>query len=161
MMLVLGMFVFQLQTLPYQSLQRDVDYRWPANNRIGLRPLPQFLGVNEEKITLSGVLLPEITGGKLSLLTLNLMADQGMVWPLLDGSGTIYGLFLINSVSETQTEFFSNGMARKIEFTLTLTRVDDSLSTMLGDVNSWGEGVLNQAGGLVNQAAATAGGLFA
>ncbi|WP_336369373.1 phage tail protein [Rahnella perminowiae] len=161
MMLVLGMFVFQLQTLPYQSLQRDVDYRWPANNRIGLRPLPQFLGVNEEKITLSGVLLPEITGGKLSLLTLNLMADQGMVWPLLDGSGTIYGLFLINSVSETQTEFFSNGMARKIEFTLTLTRVDDSLSTMLGDVNSWGEGILNQAGGLVNQAAATAGGLFA
>lgn len=48
MMLTLGLFVFQLQTLPYQSLQRDVDYRWPANNRVGLRPLPQFLGVNEE-----------------------------------------------------------------------------------------------------------------
>jgi len=161
MMLVLGLFAFQLQTLPYQSLQRDVDYRWPVNNRIGLRPLPQFLGVNEEKITLSGVLLPEITGGKLSLLVLNLMADQGKVWPLLDGSGTIYGLFLINSVSETQTEFFANGLARKIEFTLTLTRVDDSLSTMLGDVNSWGEGVLNQAGGVVSQTATKIGGLLA
>jgi len=161
MMLVLGLFAFQLQTLPYQSLQRDVDYRWPVNNRIGLRPLPQFLGVNEEKITLSGVLLPEITGGKFSLLVLNLMADQGKVWPLLDGSGTIYGLFLINGVSETQTEFFANGLARKIEFTLTLTRVDDSLSTMLGDVNSWGEGVLNQAGGVVSQTATKIGGLLA
>jgi hypothetical protein len=30
MMLTLGLFVFQLQTVPYQSLQRDVDYRWPV-----------------------------------------------------------------------------------------------------------------------------------
>jgi len=161
MMLVLGMFVFQLQTLPYQSLQRDVDYRWPTNNRIGLRPLPQFLGVNEEKITLSGVLLPEITGGRLSLTALNLMADQGMAWPLLEGSGTIYGLFVVNSVSETRTEFFSDGAPRKIEFTLTLTRVDESLGAMLGDMKGQADGLLNQAGGLANQAAAKVGGLFA
>jgi len=136
MMLTLGLFVFQLQTVPYQSLQRDVDYRWPANNRVGLRPLPQFLGVNEEKITLSGVLMPEITGGKLSLMALNLMADEGKAWPLLEGSGTIYGMFVVNSVSETHTEYFSNGAARRIEFTLTLTRVDESLAAMFGDMKA-------------------------
>ena len=151
MMLTLGLFVFQLQTVPYQSLQRDVDYRWPANNRVGLRPLPQFLGVNEEKITLSGVLMPEITGGKLSLLALNLMADEGKAWPLLEGSGTIYGMFVVNSVSETHTEFFSNGAPRKIEFTLTLTRVDESLAAMFGDMKAQADGLLNQAGGLTGQ----------
>ncbi|MBU9837344.1 phage tail protein [Rahnella sp. L72c] len=151
MMLTLGLFVFQLQTVPYQSLQRDVDYRWPANNRVGLRPLPQFLGVNEEKITLSGVLMPEITGGKLSLMTLNLMADEGKAWPLLEGSGTIYGMFVVNSVSETHTEFFSNGAPRKIEFTLTLTRVDESLTAMFGDMKAQADGLLNQAGGLTGQ----------
>ncbi|MDP9706417.1 MULTISPECIES: phage tail protein [Rahnella] len=151
MMLTLGFFVFQLQTVPYQSLQRDVDYRWPANNRVGLRPLPQFLGVNEEKITLSGVLMPEITGGKLSLLALNLMADEGKAWPLLEGSGTIYGMFVVNSVSETHTEFFSNGAPRKIEFTLTLTRVDESLAAMFGDMKAQADGLLDQAGGLTGQ----------
>ena len=151
MMLTLGLFVFQLQTVPYQSLQRDVDYRWPVNNRVGLRPLPQFLGVNEEKITLSGVLMPEITGGKLSLLALNLMADEGKAWPLLEGSGTIYGMFVVNSVSETHTEFFSNGAPRKIEFTLTLTRVDESLAAMFGDMKAQADGLLNQAGGLTGQ----------
>ncbi|MFS7252881.1 phage tail protein [Rahnella rivi] len=151
MMLTLGLFVFQLQTVPYQSLQRDVDYRWPANNRVGLRPLPQFLGVNEEKITLSGVLMPEITGGKLSLLALNLMADEGKAWPLLEGSGTIYGMFVVNSVSETHTEFFSNGAPRKIEFTLTLTRVDESLAAMFGDMKAQADGLLDQAGGLTGQ----------
>jgi phage protein U len=150
-MLTLGLFVFQLKTVPYQSLQRDVDYRWPANNRVGLRPLPQFLGVNEEKITLSGVLMPEITGGKLSLMALNLMADEGKAWPLLEGSGTIYGMFVVNSVSETHTEFFSNGAPRKIEFTLTLTRVDESLAAMFGDMKAQADGLLNQAGGLTGQ----------
>jgi phage protein U len=150
-MLTLGLFVFQLQTVPYQSLQRDVDYRWPVNNRVGLRPLPQFLGVNEEKITLSGVLMPEITGGKLSLMALNLMADEGKAWPLLEGSGTIYGMFVVNSVSETHTEFFSNGAPRKIEFTLTLTRVDESLAAMFGDMKAQADGLLNQAGGLTGQ----------
>lgn len=151
MMLTLGLFVFQLQTVPYQSLQRDVDYRWPANNRVGLRPLPQFLGVNEEKITLSGVLMPEITGGKLSLMALNLMAEEGKAWPLLEGSGTIYGMFVVNSVSETHTEFFSDGSPRKIEFTLTLTRVDESLAAMFGDMKTQADGLLNQAGGLTGQ----------
>ncbi len=151
MMLTLGLFVFQLQTVPYQSLQRDVDYRWPANNRVGLRPLPQFLGVNEEKITLSGVLMPEITGGRLSLMALNLMADEGKAWPLLEGSGTIYGMFVVNSVSETHTEHFSNGAARRIEFTLMLTRVDESLAAMFGDMKAQADGLLNQAGGLTGQ----------
>ena len=151
MMLTLGLFVFQLQTVPYQSLQRDVDYRWPVNNRVGLRPLPQFLGVNEEKISLSGVLMPEITGGKLSLLALNLMADEGKAWPLLEGSGSIYGMFVVNSVSETHTEFFSNGAPRKIEFTLTLTRVDESLAAMFGDMKAQADGLLDQAGGLTGQ----------
>ena len=151
MMLTLGLFVFQLQTVPYQSLQRDVDYRWPANNRVGLRPLPQFLGVNEEKITLSGVLMPEITGGRLSLMALNLMADEGKAWPLLEGSGTIYGMFVVNSVSETHTEHFSNGAARRSEFTLTLTRVDESLAAMFGDMKAQADGLLNQAGGLTGQ----------
>src|SRR5471030_1957154 len=146
MMLTLGFFVFQLQTVPYQSLQRSVDYRWPSNSRIGQRPTVQFLGGSEEKITLSGVLMPEITGGRLSLLALNVMADEGKAWPLLEGSGTIYGMFVVNSISETRTEFFSDGSARKIEFTLTLTRVDESLTGMFGDLKAQANDLLTNAG---------------
>lgn len=61
MMLTLGLFVFQLQTLPYQSLQQSLDYRWPSNSRVSQRPTYQFLGAGEDKVTLSGVLLPEIS----------------------------------------------------------------------------------------------------
>ncbi|OVZ80922.1 phage tail protein [Yersinia kristensenii] len=134
MMLSLGLFVFMRQTTPYQSIGRNIDYRWPSNSRIGLRPAAQFLGVDSEKITLSGVLLPELTGGKLSLLALELMAAQGKAWPLIEGDGTIYGMFVIESLSQTGTLFFADGSARRIEFTLKLLRVDESLTTMFGDL---------------------------
>ncbi|MGT3356081.1 phage tail protein [Yersinia enterocolitica] len=134
MMLSLGLFVFMRQTTPYQSLGRNIDYRWPSNSRIGLRPTAQFLGVDSEKITLSGVLLPELTGGKLSLLALELMAAQGKAWPLIEGDGTIYGMFVIESLSQIGTLFFADGSARRIEFTLKLLRVDESLTTMFGDL---------------------------
>ncbi|MBX9474044.1 phage tail protein [Yersinia enterocolitica] len=134
MMLSLGLFVFMRQTTPYQNMNRNIDYRWPTNNRIGLRPAAQFLGVDSEKITLSGVLLPELTGGKLSLLALELMAAQGKVWPLIEGNGTLYGMFVIESLSQTGTLFFADGSARRIEFTLKLLRVDESLTAMFGDL---------------------------
>ncbi|HEI6972712.1 TPA: phage tail protein [Yersinia enterocolitica] len=134
MMLSLGLFVFMRQTTPYQNMNRNIDYRWPTNNRIGLRPAAQFLGVDSEKITLSGVLLPELTGGKLSLLALELMAAQGKAWPLIEGDGTIYGMFVIESLSQTGTLFFANGSARRIEFTLKLLRIDESLTAMFGDL---------------------------
>ncbi|QXT42555.1 phage tail protein [Serratia fonticola] len=160
MMLILGLFVFRLQTLPYQTMQRNVDYRWPSNSRIGLRPTLQFLGVGEEKITLSGVLMPEITGGKVSLQLLDAMAAEGRAWPMLEGTGTIYGMFVVNSVSETRSEFFSDGSARRIEFSLTLTRVDESLSALYGDLRTQAEGVLGQAQGLADKAGAAMGGLL-
>ncbi|WP_174865266.1 phage tail protein [Pectobacterium polaris] len=161
MMLTLGLFVFQLQTLPYQNMQRNVDYRWPSNSRVGQRPALQFLGIEDEKITLSGELMPEITGGTLSLLMLETMADQGRAWPLIEGSGTIYGVFVVNSISQTKTDFFADGRARRIAFTINLTRVDSSLSAMLGDLRQQADDLIGSAGEMANRAQSAIGGLFA
>lgn len=66
MMMALGLFVFSLSTLPYQELQRKRGWRYASNNRVGKRPARQFAGEDDETIQLSGVLLPELTGGDLS-----------------------------------------------------------------------------------------------
>ncbi len=44
MLMVLGLFVFERRTLPYQSMQYSKDYRWASNDRIGKTPAYQFLG---------------------------------------------------------------------------------------------------------------------
>ncbi len=157
MMLALGLFVFMRQTLPFQTMQRDTEYRWPSNSRIGKRDAFQFLGPGEESITLAGVLYPELTGGTLTLTTLRLMAEEGRAWPLLDGNGLIYGLYVINNVSDTGSVFFSDGTPRKIDFTLKLTRVDESLAKLYGDIGKQAESLMGQSGDMAKKYAAMVG----
>lgn len=113
MMMVLGLFVFQLRTVPYQQLQYQRSWRHVTNSRVNRRPTTQFLALDNDQLTLSGVLMPEVTGGRLLLLALELMAEQGKAWPLIEGGGTIYGMYVIESLSQTKTEFFASGEARK------------------------------------------------
>lgn len=130
MMMALGLFVFGLHTVPYQQLQRQLAWRHPANSRVGARPTRQFIGRGDETITLSGVLYPELTGGKISLAALEAMADTGKAWPLIEGTGLVYGLYIIEEQAATHSEFFPDGAPRKIEFSLKLARVDDDPSLM-------------------------------
>ena len=118
MMLALGMFVFELRTLPYQSMQHSKDYRWVSNDRVGKPPAYQFLGEGENSIQLAGTLYPAITGGWISLKAVEVMANEGRAWPLIEGTGNILGMYIVDKVSTTRTEFFSDGAARKIDFTL-------------------------------------------
>ncbi|WP_034911919.1 MULTISPECIES: phage tail protein [Erwinia] len=151
MMLALGMFVFMRQTLPYQNLQRNAAYQWQSNSRVGKRDAYQFLGAGEEKVQLDGSLYTELTGGKLSLTAVRLMAEQGRAWPLLDGNGTIYGMYVISNVTETGSEFFADGTPRKIDFSLSLTRVDESLAQMFGDIRDQASILIGKAGKIANQ----------
>jgi phage protein U len=132
MMMALGMFVFSLPTLAYQELQRQTDWRHPTTSRVGTNPARQFVGRGEDAITLPGVLLPELAGSPLSLDSLRLMADTGKAWPLVEGTGRILGLWVIESLSVTQTVFFQDGTPRRYEFTLSLKRVDDGQVDLLG-----------------------------
>lgn len=132
MMLALGMFVFSLHTAAYQEMQRQTDWRHASNNRIGAGPVRQFVGRGEDAITLPGIILPELVGSVLSLDALRLMANTGKAWPMVEGSGRIYGLWIIDSLSETKTLFFRDGTPRRIEFTVNLKRIDDDRIDLLG-----------------------------
>lgn len=142
MMLALGMFVFSLSTLAYQELQRQTEWRHPSSSRVGAAPARQFIGRGDDSITLPGIILPELAGTTLSLDALRLMANTGKAWPMIEGTGRIYGLWVIESLSETKTVFFRDGTPRRIEFTLSLKRIDDDQLDLIGAASSLGMSVL-------------------
>ena len=142
MMLALGMFVFSLSTLAYQELQRQTEWRHPSSSRVGAAPARQFIGRGDDSITLPGIIFPELAGTTLSLDALRLMANTGKAWPMIEGSGRIYGLWVIESLSETKTVFFRDGTPRRIEFTLSLKRIDDDQLDLIGAASSLGISVL-------------------
>lgn len=136
MMLALGMFVFSLHTAAYQEMQRQTDWRHPSTNRVGAQPARQFLGRGEDAITLPGMLLPELAGTVLSLDALRTMADTGKAWSLVEGSGRVLGLWVIEKITETRTLFFPDGAARRIEFSIELKRIDDGRVDLIGSAIS-------------------------
>ncbi|ECF6066090.1 oxidoreductase [Salmonella enterica subsp. diarizonae] len=93
-------------------------------------------------------------------MTLQWMADTGKAWPLIEGTGFIYGMFVITSLSRTRTFFSPNGHASKIEFTLTLKRVDSNLKELFGDLGAQLEqirdGITDTAGKALDAAKTTA-----
>jgi len=144
MMMSLGMFVFSLHTLAYQELQRQTDWRHPTTSRVGANPARQFVGKGEDAITMPGILLPELAGSAMSLDALRMMADTGKAWPLVEGTGRILGVWVIESITETRTLFFRDGAARRIEFSISLKRIDDGRVDLLGNILSTGLNVLRR-----------------
>ncbi|HEY5804871.1 MAG TPA: phage tail protein [Lysobacter sp.] len=125
MMMALGTFVFSLQQLAFQQLQRSTSWRHPSSERVGARAARQYTGPGDDTIELSGVVAPELTGDPASLDLLRNMAGEGRPLSLVDGTGVVHGAFVVASLSETRTLFFQDGAARRIEFQLSLTRTDD------------------------------------
>ncbi|HCB1504104.1 TPA: phage tail protein [Citrobacter freundii] len=136
MMMILGMFPFSLQTTPYQSANKTNSWRHVKNDRVGKSPRYQFIGADEEPFVLSGTLYPEISGGDVSLTTLETMAYTGRAWPLIEGTGKIYGMYVIDGLTQNRTEFFQDGKARKIDFTLSLKKVSEDIREKLAEITN-------------------------
>lgn len=134
MMMVYGMFVFALGTAAYQDFQRQTQWRNSSLSRIGKRPSIQFLGPGTDKITLAGELYPEFTGGQANLDQLRAMGEQGAAWPLIEGTGRMYGLYTMDSMDESSDRHFRDGAASHITFSLSLSRIDDDRRERLGTI---------------------------
>ncbi|MDA5192786.1 phage tail protein [Govanella unica] len=124
-LMALGMFLFETGTLAHDDLQRRSDWRHARTGRFGARDAAQYIGPGEETISLSGAVYDEIADGRVSIDTLRDMADIGEAWPLVDGSGTVFGTYVITMVDERHVAFMQDGRPRRIDFALDLLRVDD------------------------------------
>ncbi len=135
MLMALGLFVFSIHTAAYQDLARQTAWRHAANSRVGARAGYKYVGPGDDTITLSGWVAPGQMGLGMAIGFLRDMGDTGKAWTMVDGMGLFHGLWVITSLSDTGTFFDTLGQARKRDFGLSLTRIDeDNPDAMLGDL---------------------------
>lgn len=132
MMMALDQFVFSLQTAPYRELQRRRSWKHRKTSRVGARDASQFTGAGDDTITLRGAIAPAESFGRISAMKdLSAMGDQGDAYVLVDGLGQVYGAYIIEDLDETHRNITSAlGLPRMIEFSLTISRVEDSALQM-------------------------------
>lgn len=126
MLASLGLFVFETAATAFESLDRSSAYRYGTGNAVGTRPHMQYIGQDNDSISLSGTLYPSLTDGILSLDKLRDMAATGKSYALMNGNGYYYGMCHITDIKETQTHLLQDGTARKISFSVSLKLADDS-----------------------------------
>lgn len=122
----LGQFLFKTSTLAFQEIQRQRAWNY-ADNAIAFgRAKKQFMGAGEDAVTLPGLIYEEYgLGSRFALDEVASMADTGQGFVLMDGSGYLYGVYVINSIDETKSILLDNGVPRKVDYTLKLSRTDD------------------------------------
>jgi phage protein U len=123
MLFALGLFVFDSQTMLPDRIERDRAFRHARDDRFLAPAASQFVGVGDDKVTLTGTLVPELAGSASAIETLAEMASEGEAWPLMDGTGSILGTYTIDRVANGGSNLIDTGQARKIDFTIELTRV--------------------------------------
>ncbi|CAM8673042.1 phage tail protein [Sphingobium sp.] len=128
MLMALGMFIFEIPTLAHDEMQRKAQWVHAKSGRVGARDATQFVGLGAETISLSGAVYTEIADGSLSIDQLRAMADEGDAYPLLDGTGLVFGDFVIEAIDERHAAIMADGRARRIDFAIDLLRVDDPAS---------------------------------
>lgn len=125
MLAALGMFVFDISSLAFEELARRRAWRHARTDRFSALAASQFVGPGDDQITLSGALVPELGGRYSSIEQIAAMADTGEAYPLADGTGRVFGTFTIEGLDETHKYLVEGGVARKVEFSITLQRVAD------------------------------------
>lgn len=123
-LLAIGMFIFGMPRTAYEQMERRASWRWADSERFGARAAAQFLGPGEETITLNGMLVPEIAGSYSDLTRLKEMAATGEVFPVVLGTGELLGEYRIDSIDDRWSNIVGGGLARTIDFSVDLTRVD-------------------------------------
>lgn len=136
MLCALGLFVFNLKTAPISERARSTGWRHSRPDVLDVRAPSHFLGPGEDVITLRGDIAHDIAGAELSLDVLRKMGDTGEPYVLVYGTAQVLGMFEVDSVTENATLFFPNGKPRRVEFTVTLTRVSSEKADLLSLVTS-------------------------
>lgn len=123
MLAALGLFVFETGSLPFSELQRRRDWRHERAARVGARDASQFVGPGDDLVTLEGVLVPGVAGSFAAIDSLVDMAETGDTYQLVDGTGRVWGGYVILALDERRKHLMIDGVPRLADFALDLRRV--------------------------------------
>ena len=120
--MALGPFGFESLKFGYDGVSRDLSTQWADVQTVGGLNRLQWLGGESDQVRIEGAVFPEEFGGLDSLEGVRSAARNGSVLPLVTLGGNVYGMYVIEAVTETQKFHDATGRPRKDVFEIRLKR---------------------------------------
>jgi len=127
---------------PLTALDRDDEYRWAEIGVLQKRPGQQWIGPGTSTMAFQGTIFAayQTYGGTKAvgirqIEEMRTIAEQGNPLVLVDGTGKVYGRWVIKHIREHAESLLSNGAPRKQEFTLTIARYGESTTISQEAIN--------------------------
>lgn len=123
MLYTIGALTLDTRPFSVEEVQRTSSVDFAEKPVIGGMTAREFMGEGDDKITLSGQLLPFKTGGLTELELARRLMLAGQQLPVLRGDGVRLGWFTIDKISEGHKELMRDGVGFFIRHSLELSRV--------------------------------------
>jgi uncharacterized protein len=130
-LLSLGQHLFEVEGLNFNEISRSLKASVASISRLGGRPAKQFTGIDDETITIKGLIFNEVEGGRSSYEAVKADLIKGL--PLLlcgsaaAGTGRVFGLVFITGIDDEASHFGPDGYGRKVSFSIELTAAPERL----------------------------------
>ncbi|WP_338606848.1 phage tail protein [Pelagibacterium nitratireducens] len=113
-----------LDTMPFNAdtMRRASGAAVAEKGVMGARPPLEFMGKGEDRITLSGRLLPTRIGGLTELETVRGLMEAGTRVPVMRGDGKMFGWHAIVRIEEDHANLDRFGVGFTLAYTIELLR---------------------------------------
>lgn len=120
--LTVGGYQFWIENASLDKFSRSSTYRWVAQERIARPVAMQNVGTGEDTITLNGYFHPHLKGKAHALDKLRQMADEGIPYNVVTGTGINLGRWCIVEIKDDFSEMLDDLRPRRVDFTVTLKK---------------------------------------
>lgn len=117
--MTLGSIRFSVQEGAYQSLTRTLEMVIARQGRAGRQAARQVLG-EDETVEIEGVVYPAFRGGLDRVDSFRALARTYAPAMLTDGTGKVWGEFVVERVEEQGSAFLPNGAPQRQAFRISL-----------------------------------------
>ncbi len=131
--------LYQIGSLTLDTRPFNVDrFNRSAEASIAKKPVMQtlppgeFMGEGEDKIMLSGQLLPFKTGGLSELEIADAFRRNGTQLPVMRGDGKMIGWYAIERISESHKELMRNGVGFVVKYRISMRKTVPSTGSSEG-----------------------------
>ncbi len=122
-------FYFNLSTAPFDTYNRQTKYNIAAQDRLAREQALQAVAKGSDSITFSGFIYTK-TGGAGQLNRLRAIGHKTEPVTLTTGYGETMGLWYMTGVNEEGSELFSDGLAKKLKFSLEFQRYGEDYQNL-------------------------------